>query len=63
LKRVNNRLGYRWLTQDLNRRLPTCLSETGYSGWFRLFQTHRWWIHRFIAVPTLLDVSIATVSK
>jgi hypothetical protein len=53
LKGVGNRAFYRWLKRDYVPLFPKLPHRTRL---FRLFNTHRKWIGRFMAEPTVLSV-------
>ena len=53
LKGVGNRAFYRWLKRDYRPLFPKLPHRTRL---FRLFNTHRRWIERFMAEPTMLSV-------
>ena len=53
LKGVGNRAFYRWLKRDYVPLFPELPHRTRL---FRLFNTHRKWIERFMADPTVLSV-------
>lgn len=53
LKGVGNRAFFRWLKRDYLPLFPKLPHRTRL---FRLFNTHRMWIKRFMAEPTLLSV-------
>ncbi len=51
LKGVGNRAFYRWLTRDYQTLFPHLPERTRL---LRLFNTHRRWMERFMAQPTLI---------
>ena len=53
LKGVGNRAFYRWLTRDYRPLFPHLPSRTRL---FRLFNSHRKWVKRFMAEPSLIGV-------
>jgi hypothetical protein len=53
LKGVGNRAFYRWLKRDYGPLFPKLPERTRL---FRLFNTHRHWIDRFMAPPSLIGL-------
>ena len=53
LKGVGNRAFYRWLKRDYLPLFPTLPCRTRL---FRLFSSHRKWVDRFMAEPSLIGV-------
>ena len=53
LKGSGNRAFYRWLTRDWTHLFPSMPDRTRL---FRLFNSHRHWIERFMAAPSLIGV-------
>jgi hypothetical protein len=53
LKGVGNRAFYRWLKRDYGHLFPRLPHRTRL---FRLFNSHRQWVKRFLAAPSLLGV-------
>lgn len=53
LKGVGNRAFYRWLQRDYGHLFPQLPDRTRL---FRLFNSHRPWIDRFMAAPSLLGL-------
>jgi hypothetical protein len=53
LKGVGNRAFYRWLTRDYGHLFPRLPERTRL---FRLFNSHRHWIDRFMAAPSLIGL-------
>lgn len=53
LKGVGNRAFYRWLARDYRHLFPKLPERTRL---FRLFNSHRQWIDRFMAPPSLIGV-------
>jgi hypothetical protein len=53
LKGVGNRAFYRWLKRDYGSLFPRLPHRTRL---FRLFNSHRKWVKRFLAAPSLLGV-------
>ena len=53
LKGVGNRAFYRWLKRDYGHLFPKLPDPTRL---FRLFNSHRHWIDRFMAAPSLIGL-------
>jgi hypothetical protein len=53
LKGVGNRAFYRWLTRDYRHLFPRLPDRTRL---FRLFNSHRHWIDRFMVAPSLIGL-------
>jgi hypothetical protein len=53
LKGVGNRAFYRWLKRDYGHLFPQLPDRTRL---FRLFNSHRHWIDRFMAAPSLIGL-------
>ena len=53
LKGVGNRAFYRWIKRDLRHLFPRLPERTRL---FRLFNSHRHWIDKFMATPSLLGL-------
>lgn len=53
LKGVGNRAFYRWLKRDYGHLFPSLPERTRL---FRLFNSHRKWINRFMAQPSMIGV-------
>ena len=53
VKGVGNRAFYRWLTRDYRDLFPQLPERT---RWFRWFNSHRHWVERFMANPSLIGL-------